>query len=75
MLKFFIFNYRGIFHVICMIEFIIISWLFGLKEVYELNPQTVPIKIFFLILNYFVAEWSLKKSGIKELCETEKKKI
>lgn len=73
MKKFLIFNYRGIFHLISMLEVVLFSWILGFPEVYDLNPEHTPVKLVALVINYFVAEWSLKKSGLVELFENEKK--
>lgn len=73
MKKFLVFNYRGIFHLFGMIEIVFFSWLVGFTEIYDLKPENIPIKIVFLVVNYFVSEWSIKKSGMSELFEKEKK--
>ncbi len=75
MKRFFFNNYRGIFHILTMLEFCFFFWLWGVDDLYSLDPNTVPFKFIMLIVIFLTAEWSMKKSGLKEFIEEEKKKI
>ncbi len=72
MKRFFINNYRGIFHLLTIGEFCFFFWLFGVNDLYSLDPKTIPFKIIMLVVIFFTAEWSIKKSGIKETIDEEK---
>ncbi len=75
MKRFFFNNYRGIFHILTMLEFCFFFWLWGVDDLWSLDPNTIPFKFIMLIVIFLTAEWSIKKSGLKEFIEEEKKKI
>lgn len=75
MKRFFLNNYRGIFHVFTMLEFALFFWLWGVDDLFSLESNTLVFKMVMLVIIFITAEWSIKKSGLKEFIEDEKKKI
>lgn len=68
-------NYRGIFHIICMLEFIFFAWLYGVNPMYSLNPDDTIFKLVMLPLIFIVAQWSLKVTKLDKMFEEEKEKL
>ena len=63
MKKILIRNYRIIAHIFCFLELIFFFWIWGAHEFY-----TTPMGLLFtLIINYPIAEFSLKWSGLKDI--------
>ena len=58
-----------------MLEFCFFFWLWGVDDLWSLDTNTLPFKFIMLIVIFLTAEWSMKKSGLKEFIEEEKKKI
>lgn len=68
MKRLFIRNYRIILHTIAFLELIFFFWLWGSHYFY-----TTPMGLLFtLVINYPIAEFSIKKTGIKDFIEKEK---
>lgn len=63
MKKILIRNYRIIAHIFCFLELIFFFWIWGAHDFY-----TTPVGLLLtLIINYPIAEFSLKWSGLKDL--------
>ena len=72
---FYLRNYRGIHHIIGMLEFAIIFKMFGINNLFELNTSNLPLQLIFLCLNFFVTQWSIRLSGIDDTIKKELEKI
>jgi hypothetical protein len=75
MKMFYLRNYRGIHHIIGMLEFAIIFKMFGINNLFELNTSNLPLQLIFLCLNFFVTQWSIRLSGIDDTIKKELEKI
>lgn len=72
---FYLRNYRGIHHIIGMLEFAIMFKIFGINFLFEFTPDNLPLQLIFLCLNFFITQWSLKISGIDDTIKKELEKI
>jgi len=75
MKMFYLRNYRGIHHILGLIEFMIIFKMFGINSLFELTPSSLPLQLIFLCLNFFVTQWSLRLSGIDDMVKKEMEEI
>lgn len=58
-----------------MLEYLFFSWVLGLNEIYDLDPNHLPIKLVFLVICFFSAQFSIKYTKIDKFFEEEKKKL
>ncbi len=72
MYKFYLTYYREIHHILSLIIFWFIFLVGGIDL---LSTDNFILAIFVILINYPVANWCIKKSGLEETCETEKKNL
>lgn len=58
-----------------MLEFCFFFWLWGVDDLWSMDPNTITFKLIMLVIIFFTAEWTIKRSGLKEFIDEEKKKI
>ena len=75
MKMFYLRNYRGIHHILGLIEFVILFKIFGINNFFELSPNNLPFQLIVLCLNFFVTQWSLRLSGIDDMVKKEIEEI
>ena len=65
---FYLKHYRALHHILTIFMIFIINYFFfGLTELFT----SLPIQFLFLILSYFICEYSLKKSGLNDAIKEE----
>lgn len=72
---FYLRNYRGIHHILGLIEFVILFKIFGINTLFEFTPNNLPFQLIVLCLNFFLTQWSLRLSGIDEMVKKEIEEI
>jgi hypothetical protein len=75
MKMFYLRNYRGIHHILGLIEFVILFKIFGINTLFEFTPNNLPLQLIVLCLNFFLTQWSLRLSGIDEMVKKEIEEI
>jgi len=75
MKMFYLRNYRGIHHILGLIEFVILFKIFGINTLFEFTPNNLPFQLIVLCLNFFLTQWSLRLSGIDEMVKKEIEEI
>jgi len=75
MKMFYLRNYRGIHHLLGLIEFVILFKIFGINTLFEFAPNNLPFQLIVLCLNFFLTQWSLRLSGIDEMVKKEIEEI
>lgn len=75
MKMFYLRNYRGIHHILGLIEFVILFKIFGINNFFELSPNNLPFQLIVLCLNFFLTQWSLRLSGIDDMVKKEIEEI
>ena len=51
MKMFYLRNYRGIHHILGLIEFVILFKIFGINNFFELSPNNLPFQLIVLCSN------------------------
>ena len=72
---FYLRNYRGIHHLLGLIEFVILFKIFGINTLFESTLNNLPLQLIVLCLNFFVTQWSLRLSGIDYMVKKEIEEI
>ncbi len=72
---FYLRNYRGIHHLLGLIEFVILFKIFGINTLFESTLNNLPLQLIVLCLNFFVTQWSLRLSGIDYMVKKEMEEI
>jgi len=72
---FYLRNYRGIHHLLGLIEFVILFKIFGINTLFESTLNNLPLQLIVLCLNFFLTQWSLRLSGIDEMVKKEIEEI
>ena len=75
MKMFYLRNYRGIHHILGLIEFVILFKIFGINNFFELSPNNLPFQLIVLCLYFFLTQWSLRLSGIDDMVKKEIEEI
>ena len=75
MKMFYLRNYRGIHHILGLIEFMVIFKMFGINTLFESTLNNLPLQLIVLCLNFFVTQWSLRLSGIDYMVKKEMEEI
>ena len=75
MKMFYLRNYRGIHHLLGLIEFVILFKIFGINTLFESTLNNLPLKLIVLCLDFFVTQWSLRLSGIDDMVKKEIEEI
>jgi len=75
MKMFYLRNYRGIHHLLGLIEFVILFKIFGINTLFESTLNNLPLQLIVLCLNFFLTQWSLRLSGIDEMVKKEIEEI
>lgn len=75
MKMFYLRNYRGIHHILGLIEFVILFKIFDIDIMFEFTPSNLPLQLIFLCLNFFLTQWSLRLSGIDDMIKKEIEEI
>jgi|LakMenEpi03Aug12_release.lakeMendotaPanAssembly.Ray.scaffolds.fasta_scaffold45171_8 hypothetical protein len=75
MKMFYLRNYRGIHHLLGLIEFVILFKIFGINTLFESTLNNLPLQLIVLCLNFFVTQWSLRLSGIDYMVKKEMEEI
>ena len=72
---FYLRNYRGIHHLLGLIEFVILFKIFGINTLFESTLNNLPLQLIVLCLNFFLTQWSLRLSGIDDMIKKEIEEI
>jgi len=72
MKRFFVNNWRGLFHIVGIVECFFIFWISGLIQ---FAPDHLANKLLVLVVAFFSTEIALKVVGFKKLMDKEKEKI
>lgn len=75
MKMFYLRNYRGIHHLLGLIEFVILFKIFGINTLFESTLNNLPLQLIVLCLNFFLTQWSLRLSGIDDMIKKEIEEI
>lgn len=75
MKMFYLRNYRGIHHLLGLVELMFMFKIFGINTLFELTPSSLPLQLIFLCLNFFITQWSLRLSGIDDMVKKEMEEI
>ncbi len=70
-MNFYIKYYRVIHHIISLIIFWFVFLVGGINL---LDVQNFMLTLFIIAINYPISNWCIKKSGIEEMIEEEKRK-
>lgn len=71
MKKFYLKKYKAIHHIFTLASFIGMLTILGFDDIFT----SIPFALIILVINYFIVEFSLRKSGLNEEVEKQLRDI